>query len=661
MRLNKFLRWAQGAAIGFLLSVPGQGQTDGQALWSFSTLSTAATGGIVSSPAVGADGTIYFGLEIGANSNPSGRILAINPDGSPKWSVDTTDWVDATPLIGSDGTVYVGSWNGIMYALDGQTGDIKWTVETGAFIVASAAQGPDGTIYFGAGDFLLHAVDPTTGAEKWTYPVEDWIFGSPAVDPSGNIYFGSHDDRLYVVDSDGELVWSVLTGGDIVNGAALMADSTVVFGSRDKYVYAINVDGSLRWTYETGDSIEAAPSIGPDGSVMIGSTDGFLYRLSAAGELIWRVNLGAPVYSTPAWREDGSVVVGASDFSLHALDSSGTEIWKYEMGDWVDASPVVTGDGRIYITSFDKKLHALSSTSGADLGAEWGGFQRGERRSAWQIRGVGSQGAGRLKNLSVRTQALSGSATLIAGMVLGGTGSRELLMRGVGPTLADFGVNGALSDPRVTLIKDDIGIVGSNDDWGDAINVSAITTAATTVGAFALPAGSADAVILDTLGAGARTLQVTGASGTTGVALVELYDVQGDAGAELINISARSQVGTGTDVLIAGFVLDGPTTLLIRGVGPTLTDYGVTGVLADPVVQIFRGTELFAQGNDSSIASDATNISDWAQSLSAFALPSGSKDAVLLVTLPAGVYSALIKGQDGGTGVALAEVYLLPE
>ena len=113
--------------------------------------------------------------------------------------------------------------------------------------------------------------------------------------------------------------------------------------------------------------------------------------------------------------------------------------------------------------------------------------------------------------------------------------------------------------------------------------------------------------------------------------------------------------------MIAGFVLDGPTTLLIRGVGPTLTDYGVTGVLADPVVQIFRGTELLAQGNDSSIASDATNISDWAQSLSAFALPSGSKDAVLLVTLPAGVYSALIKGQDGGTGVALAEVYLLPE
>jgi hypothetical protein len=129
----------------------------------------------------------------------------------------------------------------------------------------------------------------------------------------------------------------------------------------------------------------------------------------------------------------------------------------------------------------------------------------------------------------------------------------------------------------------------------------------------------------------------------------------------LINISARSQVGTGADVLIAGFVIDGPTSLLIRGVGPTLADYGVTGVLADPVVQIYCGNQLLAQGNDSSIASDASGIMAWAQSLSAFALPDGSKDAVLLVTLPAGVYSALIKGQDGGTGVALAEVYLLPD
>jgi hypothetical protein len=226
--------------------------------------------------------------------------------------------------------------------------------------------------------------------------------------------------------------------------------------------------------------------------------------------------------------------------------------------------------------------------------------------------------------------------------------------------LADFGVNGALANPQVTL-KVGPETVGSNDDWGDAANVSAISTAASTVGAFALPAESADAVILDTLGAGARTLQVTGSNGTTGVALVELYDVGGDAGAELINISARSQVGTDADVLIAGFVIDGPTSLLIRGVGPTLADYGVTGVLADPVVQIYCGNQLLAQGNDSSIASDASGITAWAQSLSAFALPDGSKDAVLLVTLPAGVYSALIKGQDGGTGVALAEVYLLPD
>ncbi|GAB5562312.1 MAG: hypothetical protein SynsKO_39590 [Synoicihabitans sp.] len=648
-------------SVAFLPLLPAQ--TDGDVLWSYSTLSTAAAGGIVSSPAVGADGTIYFGIEIGSSTslNPTGRVLALNPDGTEKWTVDLDDWVDASPLVGIDGTIYLGCWNGNFYAFDAATGAEKWKFESEAFIVSSAAQGPDGTLYFGGGDFSLHALDPETGVEKWSYPVEDWIYSPPVIDPAGNIYFGSWDDRFYALDADGELLWSVLTGGDIVGAGALMADGTVVFGSRDRVVYAIKPDGTLRWSYETGDSIDASPSIGPDGSVVIGSTDGNLYRLSSTGELIWQKSLGQSIYSTPAWRADGSIIFGASDFALHAFDANGDEIWKVDTGDWVDSSPVVTDAGRIYFTSFDKKLYAVSSTVEPDHGAEWGRYQRNERGRAWQIRGVSAEAPGRLKNLSVRTLAGSGSSTLIGGMVMGGTGSRELLMRGVGPTLTDFNVVGALNDPRITLIEGSDTIVGTNDDWGDAPSVSDITAAASLVGAFPLPEPSADSVLLQTLGAGARTLQVTGAGGTTGVALIELYDVQGDASAELINISARSFVGTGSEVLIAGFVVDGTTTLLVRGVGPTLGDYGVTGALSDPIVQIYQGSELLAQADDAGQPSDAAAISGWADNLFAFALPDGSKDAALLITLPEGVYSAVIKGKGDATGVALAEVYLLPD
>jgi outer membrane protein assembly factor BamB len=635
-------------------------QSDGAEIWTYSTLSTATAGGIVSSPAVGPDGTVYFGLEIGSDTSliTRGRLYAISPAGEAKWVFNTDDWIDATPLISADGRIYFGDWDGTFYCLDAATGADIWSMDAGAFIVGSAAQGPDGTLYVGTGESLLLAIDPVDGGIKWVFPAEDWIFAAPVVGPDGRIYVGSWDDRLYAIEPDGRLAWSALTGGDITGGAALMADGTVVVGSRDRFVYAINPDGTLRWAYETGDGVESAPSIGPDGSVAIGSTDGFVYRLSPNGELIWRADLTEAVYSTPSWRADGSVVVGASDFKVHALSASGVSMWTLDTGDWVDATPAVTEDGRIYVTSFDKKLYALNSTAGPDESAEWGTLQRNNRRGGWQARGNLGGGPGRLANLSVRSNAGSGAQTLIAGLVVGGTGSRDLLMRGVGPTLADFGVAGELSDPRIGLFQGEDQVV-FNDNWGEAENTGEIASAATSVGAFALDPDSLDAAMLINQGAGSRTLQVTGAGGETGVALVEIYDVSGDAAAELINLSARSQVGTGDGVLIAGLVIDEAATLLIRGLGPTLLDFGVDDVLSDPEVQIIRGTELLAQSSDHSTASDASDIAAAATALGALSLESGTKDAALLVTLPAGVYSAVVRGVSNTTGVALIEVYLV--
>jgi hypothetical protein len=150
-------------------------------------------------------------------------------------------------------------------------------------------------------------------------------------------------------------------------------------------------------------------------------------------------------------------------------------------------------------------------------------------------------------------------------------------------------------------------------------------------------------------------------SGGVGVALGEAYDGDFGGTARLANVSARTWVGTGADNLIAGFVIGGglDKTLLVRAVGPGLTRFGVSGVLSDPVLRVYRQGESLAlfQNDDWGSISYAEQIAATAHNSGAFDLPAGSKDAVLLLTLPPGNYSAVVSGKDGTTGVALVEVY----
>ena len=148
---------------------------------------------------------------------------------------------------------------------------------------------------------------------------------------------------------------------------------------------------------------------------------------------------------------------------------------------------------------------------------------------------------------------------------------------------------------------------------------------------------------------------VTGNPG--GVTLVEVYDIGDDNGTRLANVSARNQVGTGVNVLIAGFVVQGddPKTMLIRGIGPALANFGLTGVLADPMLEIYRGDEIVASDDNWNIG-----LRSGFTTTGAFDLPDYSLDAALIVTLPPGQYSALLRGADGGTGEGLVEIYELP-
>jgi hypothetical protein len=261
----------------------------------------------------------------------------------------------------------------------------------------------------------------------------------------------------------------------------------------------------------------------------------------------------------------------------------------------------------------------------------------------------------RLVNLSVRSRAGSADKTLIMGFVISSGAANQVLVRGLGPLLNQFGVAGYLADPQLNLFTADGVRIDSNDNWNQSLNA---TFAA--VGAVALTAGSKDAALLRSMSTGVYSAQITSDDSTTGIALAEIYDV-GKAGARFVNVSARSQAGTGDDILIAGFVLEGGAAkkLLIRGLGPTLTSLGVNGSLADPVLSVFdqAGVELALNddwGGTPELKTVFTQVG-------AVAMASDtSKDSALVMTLLPGVYSVHVAGVAGTTGVALVEVYEVP-
>jgi hypothetical protein len=223
-------------------------------------------------------------------------------------------------------------------------------------------------------------------------------------------------------------------------------------------------------------------------------------------------------------------------------------------------------------------------------------------------------------------------------------------------------VTGALADPELGLFSGATRIA-TNNDWGTALNAAQVVSVTAALGGFPLTAGSRDAALLTMIGVGAYSAQLSGADGGTGVALVELYDADAAATARFFNASARAEVGTGAGILIAGFTVAGntPKTVLVRGVGPTLTTFSVPGVLADPQLKIFRGDMRIDENDDwGESAGSGGQLAAAAAQVGAFALRAGSKDAALLLSLRPGSYTAQLSGTNGTTGVALVEVYEVP-
>ena len=282
-------------------------------------------------------------------------------------------------------------------------------------------------------------------------------------------------------------------------------------------------------------------------------------------------------------------------------------------------------------------------------------------------------GTSRLSNLSSRAFVGTGANALFAGFVIQGTGAKEILLRGIGPTLGTFGIGGPLATPQLTLDGAGSVTLGANTVWGGSTALANVMSA---VGAFTLPATSADSALYQSLPVGAYSSEVSGVGGSTGVALDEIYDA--DTGtttpaAQLANISSRASVGTGSNVLEAGFVIVGNTsmTVLVRGIGPGLAAYGLSGLLATPQLTLFDSSNNPVATNtgwgnasvtgSSTVGATVTGATaSIFTSVGAFALTSGSTDCAMVVTLPPGIYTAELSGVNSTSGVGMVEIYQVP-
>jgi len=176
-----------------------------------------------------------------------------------RWRFKTGSYVVSSPAIGSDGTVYFGSWDGNLYAV--RNGELLWSFETRAVVESSPAIGSDGTVYFGSWDGNLYAV--RDGVLLWSFKTGDAVVSSPAIGPDGTVYFGSLDGNLYAV-RNGELLWSFETGDYVWSSPAIGSDGTVYFGSKDGNLYALGEASSSPSTTPTQSQV--TPQIGTTAS-----------------------------------------------------------------------------------------------------------------------------------------------------------------------------------------------------------------------------------------------------------------------------------------------------------------------------------------------------------------------------------------------------------
>ncbi|MDQ6860332.1 MAG: putative Ig domain-containing protein [Verrucomicrobiota bacterium] len=253
-----------------------------------------------------------------------------------------------------------------------------------------------------------------------------------------------------------------------------------------------------------------------------------------------------------------------------------------------------------------------------------------------------------LLSVSTRLRAQTGDNVPIGGFIIQGSAPKKVGVRAIGPSLRNYGVTGVLPDPLLELHAADGSLVTANDNWN--------SNRLEILNANLAPTDDHDAAIVATLDPGAYTAILRGVNNTSGVALVQVYDLSPDSASRVSSLSTRGRVETGDNVMIGGFAVGGDqaTAVIVRAIGPSLAQYNVPDLLVDPTLDLYDGNGTRIANND-----DWSSDTQQQQIVDSGHAPGDSREAALYRVLPPGGYTAIVRGKNDSAGVALVEIYNL--
>ncbi len=538
-------------------------------------------------------------------------VIAFDPlSGNPYFVYD----IYTAKLAGNDGTVL---WEQ-RHAGPGREDDNPYAIAidgNGNVIVGGESNSESGR--FTTGDFYVVKYAAGDGRLVWEkrYSLNSGSFDrvfAIAIDASGNVIAtGKSDSDLYTAKyaaADGRLLWERrLTGLNSREGAAVALDASghpVITGQ--SYEGNVSVCYTVKYDSSDGRTLWERTHNGGE------AAQGLAVVLDGAGDVHVAGN------QTPVGRR--------SDLYLGKYrGSDGAVIWESSYDGPTRSDDLLGSAGAL----------ALGPNGSVVLA---GHYAKSPNDFDWLTLKFTSSGA--LLNISTRMRVEAGDNVLIAGFIVTGSQPKKVIIRGLGPSLP---VAGALADPVLEL---DGGAV-VNDDWRSTQEGEIV---ATTIP----PSNNQEAAIVATLAPGGHTAILRGKNNGTGVGLVEVYDLEPNAPAQLANISTRGLVQTGDNVMIGGFIVGGasPAKVIVRAIGPSLAQQGVSGALQDPTLEL-----VDSQGNVTS--NDDWRTSQEAEVTASTVAPTNNKEAAIVATLVPGNYTAIVRGKNGTTGIALVEGFTL--
>jgi hypothetical protein len=516
----------------------------------------------------------------------------------------------------------------------------------------------DGIILYRTGDATANTTAPAGSLVNsgWQY---EGIFGDYLGTPIAPHFFitaqhiGPNSDKLVYRGADYTIVKSFddpasdlsifevsqtfTTFAPLYTGNDEVGKHLVVIGRGTQRGDVLNASGGLRgWNWGTADKVQRW------GENIVSA----IKQRNARGEMLYAL------FDKTGLPNEAHLSIGDSGGAVF-LDDNG--IWKlgginYDIDGAFYTGPNGTGSFSAALFDqrgfYDEDRHFVSGSAPMPSGFY---ASRISSRFEW----IDSVVEPRLANISTRATVGTGDQVAIAGFIVIGTPgqSRRVIMRGLGSSLKVGGIPlaGRLANPLIELHNAAGTTMAVNDNWRSSAQVAEIQSRGLA------PNDDAEAVLVATLPAGAYTAVLRGVNGSSGIGLVEVYDVGTYGNARLLNLSGRAFVGTGDDVLIGGLIVRSLSQqLLVRAIGPDLAALGVTRALQDPKLELHDSNgAILSSNNNWQSASNSSAIS-----AAGFA-PADPRDAAILLTPGPGQFTAIVRGSGTATGVALLEAYLL--